>query len=98
MSEQTDYSDPKVLAKMDTAIEIMAARINMTALRILKEEEKEEHQRNEHLLERLKKEMTILLKERERMYTGDESVKNKIFQQYAAEVKNYFEQKKFDAR
>lgn len=98
MSEQTDYSDPKVLAKMDTAIEIMATKINITSLRILAEEEKENTQRDEHLINRLKKEMTILLKERERMYMGDENVKNKIFQQYAPEVKTYFERKQFDAR
>lgn len=98
MDEKTDYSDPTVLAQTDTAIEIMATRVNMTSLRILEEESKSDDTRDEKLLNRLHKELQILLKERDRMYQGDQQIKNKIFEQYAPEVKEYFISKKNNVR
>ena len=98
MDEKADYSDPTVLAQMDTAIEIMATRVNMTSLRILEEESKSDDTRDEKLLNRLHKELQILLKERDRMYQGDQQIKNKIFEQYAPEVKEYFISKKNNVR
>lgn len=98
MNEKTDDSNPVVLAQMDTAIEIMATRINITSLRILEEENKSTNVRDEKLLSRLHKELQILLKERDRMYQGDQQIKNKIFEQYAPEVKEYFMRKKNNVR
>ena len=98
MNEKTDDSNPVVLAQMDTAIEIMATRINITSLRILEEENKSSNVRDEKLLSRLHKELQILLKERDRMYQGDQQIKNKIFEQYAPEVKEYFMRKKNNVR
>ena len=98
MDEKTDYSDPTVLAQTDTVIEIMATRVNMTSLRILEEESKSDDTRDEKLLNRLHKELQILLKERDRMYQGDQQIKNKIFEQYAPEVKEYFISKKNNVR
>lgn len=98
MNEKTDDSNPVVLAQMDTAIEIMATRINITSLRILEEENKSANVRDEKLLCRLHKELQILLKERDRMYQGDQQIKNKIFEQYAPEVKEYFMRKKNNVR
>lgn len=98
MDEKADYSDPTVLAQTDTAIEIMSTRVNMTSLRILEEESKSDDTRDEKLLNRLHKELQILLKERDRMYQGDQQIKNKIFEQYAPEVKEYFISKKNNVR
>lgn len=98
MNEKTDDSNPVVLAQMDTAIEIMATRINITSLRILEEENKSTNVRDEKLLSRVHKELQILLKERDRMYQGDQQIKNKIFEQYAPEVKEYFMRKKNNVR
>lgn len=98
MNEKADDSNPVILAQMDTAIEIMATRINITSLRILEEENKSANVRDEKLLSRLHKELQILLKERDRMYQGDQQIKNKIFEQYAPEVKEYFMRKKNNVR
>lgn len=96
--KELDYSDPVVLAQMDTAIEIIATRINMTSLRIVEEEDKPDNERSDKLLNRLNKELEILLKEQERMYQGDPQVKQKIYTQYASEVKEYFMNKKNNVR
>ncbi len=90
MSEQTDYSDPHVLAKIDTAIEIMAA---MRATRITKlalEENKPETEQNKKLIARLHKELDLLQEERHLMYKGDEKIRNKILNEYGKEMKQYF--------
>ena len=88
--EQKEYSETERLARNDTAIEIMAARIGMCNTRIMNEEDKPESERDEKLLERLNKELRILAKERERLYKGDERVRDKIYDVYAKEVKDYY--------
>lgn len=88
--EQKEYSETERLARNDTAIEIMAARIGMCNTRIMNEEDKPESERDEKLLERLNKELRILAKERQRMYKGDEEIRNKIYDVYAKEVKDYY--------
>lgn len=86
------------LAKMDTAIEIMAARIGICMQRIFAEEEKPEAEQNQELLSRLNKEMVILYAERDRMYGGDKKVHDKILNQYSKEVKDYYLGKKKNVR
>lgn len=97
-NEELDYSDPVTLAKVDTAIEIMAARIGICMQRIFAEEEKPEAEQNQELLSRLSKEMVILYAERDRMYGGDKKVHNKILNQYSKEVKDYYLGKKKNVR
>ena len=86
------------LAKMDTAIEIMAARIGICMQRIFAKEEKPEAEQNQELLSRLNKEMVILYAERDRMYGGDKDIQEKIYEQYAPEVKDYYLGKKKNVR
>ncbi|MBR1915292.1 MAG: hypothetical protein IJ830_02480 [Alphaproteobacteria bacterium] len=88
--EQKEYSETERLARNDTAIEIMAARMGMCNTRIMNEEDKPESERDEKLLKRLYKERSILAKERQRMYKGDEEIRNKIYDVYAKEVKDYY--------
>ena len=95
---ELDYSDPVTLAKVDTAIEIMAARIGICMQRIFAEEEKPEAEQNQELLSRLNKEMVILYAERDRMYSGDKDIQEKIYEQYAPEVKDYYLCKKKNVR
>lgn len=87
---ELDYSDPAVLAKIDTAIEIMAARIGISTQRILAEESKPLAEQDPKLIARLNKEIAILYKERDRMYAGDPAIQEKIYQEYAPEVRDYF--------
>ena len=86
---EQEKSETKRLAEMDTAIEIMAARIAMCMHRIIAEENKPESEQNSQLLQRLNKEMQILYAERERMYCGDAKIQNKILNQYSKEVTDY---------
>lgn len=88
--EEKEYSETQRLARNDTAIEIMAAKIGICITRIMKEKSKPEDERDAKLLERLYKERSILAKERQRMYKGDEDIKEKILDIYSKEVKDYF--------
>jgi len=85
-----EYSETQRLARNDTAIEIMAAKMGICSTRIIEEKNKPESERDEKLLERLNKELVILSKERQRMYKGDEDIKEKILDIYSKEVKDYF--------
>ena len=85
-----EYSETQRLARNDTAIEIMAARIGMCITRIIEEKNKPESERDEKLLARLYKERSILAKERQRMYKGDEEIREKILDVYSKEVKAYY--------
>lgn len=85
-----EYSETQRLARNDTAIEIMAAKMGICSTRIIEEESKPESERDEKLLERLYKELVILSKERQRMYKGDEDIKEKILDIYSKEVKDYY--------
>jgi len=87
---EKEYSETQRLARNDTAIEIMAARMGICSTRIINEEDKPEDQQDKKLLERLNKELTILAKERERLYKGDEEIRDKIYGVYAKEVKDYY--------
>lgn len=89
MTEKKAYSETQRLARNDTAIEIMAAKIGICSTRILEEKEKPENERDNKLLERLYKERSILAKERQRMYKGDEDIKEKILDVYSKEVKDF---------
>lgn len=82
-TEKEHLTETQRLAKMDTAIEIMAARIGICMQRIFAEEEKPEAEQNQELLSRLNKEMVILYAERDRMYGGDKKVHDKILNQYS---------------
>ena len=82
-TEKEHLTETQRLAKMDTAIEIMAARIGICMQRIFTEEEKPEAEQNQELLSRLNKEMVILYAERDRMYGGDKKVHDKILNQYS---------------
>ncbi|MBO4294315.1 MAG: hypothetical protein J5896_02595 [Alphaproteobacteria bacterium] len=88
--EKQKYSETQRLARNDTAIEIMAAKIGICITRIIEEKSKPESERDEKLLERLYKERSILSKERQRMYKGDEDIKEKILDVYSKEVKDYY--------
>ena len=96
--EKEHLTETQCLAKMDTAIEIMAARIGICMQRIFAEEEKPEAEQNQELLSRLNKEMVILYAERDRMYGGDKDIQEKIYEQYAPEVKDYYLGKKKNVR
>lgn len=82
-TEKEHLTETQRLAKMVTAIEIMAARIGICMQRIFAEEEKPEAEQNQELLSRLNKEMVILYAERDRMYGGDKKVHDKILNQYS---------------
>lgn len=97
-TEKEHLTETQRLAKMDTAIEIMAARIGICMQRIFTEEEKPEAEQNQELLSRLNKEMVILYAERDRMYGGDKKVHDKILNQYSKEVKDYYLGKKKNVR
>ena len=88
--EKKEYSETQRLARNDTAIEIMAAKMGICSTRIIEEESKPEPERDEKLLERLNKELKILAVERQRMYKGDEEIKEKILNIYSEQVKAYF--------
>ncbi len=92
-----EYTETERLARADTAIEIMAARIGICINRIVKEKAKPEDEQDQKLLHRLYKERDILAKERDRMYRGDEDIEEKILTVYSQEVKAYFLGKKDDA-
>ncbi|MBE6451213.1 MAG: hypothetical protein E7016_04540 [Alphaproteobacteria bacterium] len=83
-------NETKELAKTDTAIEIMAARVGICINRLIAEEDKPQNEQDAKLIERLNKELKILAKERERMYRGDKVVREKILNEYSTEVKEYF--------
>lgn len=82
-TEKEHLTETQRLAKMDTAIEIMATRIGICMQRIFTEEEKPKAEQNQELLSRLNKEMVVLYAERDRMYGGDKKVHDKILNQYS---------------
>lgn len=95
---ENEKTETKRLAEIDTAIEIMAARIGICMQRLLAEEEKAQNLQDAKLIERLDKELDILYAERDRMYQGDEEIKNKIYKEYASEVSDYYLGKKDNVR
>lgn len=92
------YRTTKELAEKDTAIEIMAARIGICITRLNTEEAKPEKDQDFNLINRLNKELEILSKERDRMYKGDQEIHQKIYNQYADEVKEFYLGKKQNDR
>ena len=89
MNEKTDDSNPVVLAQMDTAIEIMAGMRATRVTRLALEKMKPEQQRDNKLVARLEKELSLLNEERHLMYQGDQQVRNKILNEYSKEMKEY---------
>lgn len=86
------------LAKTDTAIEIMAAMRATRITRIVMEEAKPAEDQDLKLIERLHRELDILSKEREDLYTGNQKVRDKILNEYSIEMKKYFSGGKNDVR
>ena len=92
------YEETKRLAKFDTAIEILAAKIGISVNRIVAEESTPAEVQDQKLIERLHRELEILNAERDRMYKGDKEIQDKIYNNYAPEVMEYFKGKKNNAR
>lgn len=88
--KELDYSDPVVLAQMDTAIEIMAGMRATRITRLALEKAKSEQDRDEKLIARLQKELLLLNEERHLMYMGNPKIKDKILNEYSQEMKEYF--------
>lgn len=89
MNEKTDDSNPVVLAQMDTAIEIMAGMRATRVTRLALEKMKPEQQRDNKLVARLEKELSLLNEERHLMYRGNQQIRNKILNEYSKEMKEY---------
>lgn len=88
--KELDYSDPVVLAQMDTAIEIMAGMRATRITRLALEKAKSEEDRDDKLIARLQKELQLLNEERHLMYKGNPQIKDKILNEYSQEMKAYF--------
>lgn len=88
MSEKA--TETQKLARTDSAIEIMGAMRATRISRLASEKAKPEAERDNKLIERLDKELSLLRDERHLMYKGDESVKNKVLTDYSQEMKDYF--------
>ncbi len=89
MNEKTDDSNPVILAQMDTAIEIMAGMRATRVTRLALEKMKPEQQRDNKLVARLEKELSLLNEERHLMYRGNQQIRNKILNEYSKEMKEY---------
>ncbi len=89
MNEKADDSNPVVLAQMDTAIEIMAGMRATRVTRLALEKMKPEQQRDNKLVARLEKELSLLNEERHLMYRGNQQIRNKILNEYSKEMKEY---------
>ena len=96
MNEKTDDSNPVILAQMDTAIEIMAGMRATRVTRLALEKMKPEQQRDNKLVARLEKELSLLNEERHLMYRGNQQIRNKILNEYSKEMKEYLAGKKND--
>lgn len=89
MNEKADDSNPIVLAQMDTAIEIMAGMRATRVTRLALEKMKPEQQRDNKLVARLEKELSLLNEERHLMYQGNQQIRSKILNEYSKEMKEY---------
>ena len=89
MNEKADDSNPVILAQMDTAIEIMAGMRATRVTRLALEKMKPEQQRDNKLVARLEKELSLLNEERHLMYRGNQQIRNKILNEYSKEMKEY---------
>lgn len=89
MNEKTDDSNPVVLAQMDTAIEIMAGMRATRVTRLALEKMKPKQQRDNKLVARLEKELSLLNEERHLMYRGNQQIRSKILNEYSKEMKEY---------
>lgn len=89
MNEKADDSNPIVLAQMDTAIEIMAGMRATRVTRLALEKMKPKQQRDNKLVARLEKDLSLLNEERHLMYRGNQQIRNKILNEYSKEMKEY---------
>lgn len=70
--------------KIDVGIEIMADMIGTRARKMLEE-------KDPLVKEKLKSEIKLLSHERDKMYSGDQQIMNKIINVYSKEVKKYYQ-------